>query len=84
MEDILKILDTTRPALRTYMKQTYGMDFSTWRNDLRLEQAHSLLLEHPDHTIETVSELVGYSDTGNFARAFKLKYGVTPKSLMKQ
>lgn len=43
----------------------------------RLEQAYQLLI-YSDMSVSSISENVGYSDPGYFARLFKKMYGTTP------
>ena len=79
IDQILSMLDTTRPTLRAFMQKIYGMTFSEWRNELRLGYAYNLLREHQEYTIETISKMVGFSDEKNFEKAFRKKYLMTPK-----
>ena len=82
MEDVLKILDTTQPILRAFMQEIYGTDFRHWRNELRLEYAYTLLIQHPEYSVEMVAREVGFSDTNYFIHIFTQKYDFSPKSLL--
>ena len=79
IDQILAMLDTTRPTLRAFMQKIYGMTFSEWRNELRLDYAYDLLREHPEHTVETISKMVGFDDELNFGKAFRKKFLMSPK-----
>ena len=75
--DILAELDTDAATMRAFMKSEYGMDFRTWRNRLRLEEACKLLKEHPEMKAEQVSRTVGYGDSSNFHTDFKKLTGMS-------
>ena len=81
IDQILFMLDTTRPTLRAFMNKIYGMTFSEWRNEMRLDYAYHLLREHPEHTIGTVTKMVGFNDEKNFCIAFRKKYLIHPKDV---
>ena len=82
MDEILKILDTTKPILRAFMRETYGMDFLTWRNELRLEYAYNLLTQHPEKSVDMVAREVGFLETRYFNSAFKKKYGIQARDIL--
>ncbi len=68
---ILAALGTDASTMRAFMKNEYGMDFRTWRNRLRLQDACELLSAQPELNAERISETVGYSDSSNFHTDFK-------------
>ena len=84
IDQILTMLDTTRPTLRAFMLKIYGMPFSEWRNEMRLDYAYHLLREHPENTISMVSKMVGFKDEKNFCKAFRKKYAIHPKEVRTQ
>lgn len=57
--------------------ETYGMRFTQWLNNLRIEKAKQLLVES-DHLIRDISQEVGFLSIQNFMRVFKQKMGVKP------
>lgn len=76
-KDILDQLGTDAATMRAFMKSEYGMDFRTWRNRLRLDEACRLLREHPEMKAEQISRMVGYSDSSNFHTDFKKLMGMS-------
>ncbi len=74
---ILQELNTDAVTMRAFMKSENGMDFRTWRNRLRLRDACTMLSEHPEMTVEQVSEFVGYSDGSNFHTDFRRLTGMS-------
>lgn len=74
---ILEELNTDAATMRAFMKSENGMDFRSWRNRLRLRDACTMLQEHPEMTVEQVSDYVGYSDGSNFHTDFKRLTGMS-------
>ena len=72
-------LGTDTATLHAYFKEHMGLDFRTWRNRLRLEDAKQMLLEHPEMEAADVARRVGFSNRSNFARQFLAYTGCTPK-----
>lgn len=56
----------------------YGMPVHAYIIDRRLEKA-ALLLAEGGLNVGQIAMLVGYSNAGHFAAAFKRKYGLSPK-----
>ena len=56
-----------------------GVDFRTWRTQLRIEDAKVLLLEKKNVSINVVGEMAGFSDRANFYRQFVKFVGCSPK-----
>ncbi len=63
-------------------KLLYNTTPSKWLKDTRLEHAHHLLTSQLSAVTE-VSLEIGYSNTSHFIKAFKAKFGVTPKQIRK-
>lgn len=78
-ETVVASLATTKPFLRRYMNDHYGMWFSTWRNELRIHEACALWNKRPDISITDMTQMTGYANNGNFCRDFKKLVGTTPK-----
>lgn len=65
-------------VLSDYLNNVYEVDFNTWINTLRLEQAAEMMLENPKLPFKDLYAKVGFSDLAAFAKAFKKCYGVAP------
>ena len=83
-EEVVTSLGTTKSFLRRYMNDNYGMWFSTWRNELRINEACILWKKYPEISIMDMSLRIGYTDNGNFCRDFKKMVGTTPKEYCMQ
>ncbi len=64
-------------------KKTFGMSIGEYITDKKLEYGKLLLTRHHKSVNET-AELLGYSLPNNFSRAFKSKFGVTPREFKKR
>ena len=62
-----------------YFTTRKGMDFKTWRTELRVEEAKRLLLENKELSINVIGEISGFSDRSNFHRQFVRLVGCTPR-----
>ncbi|MHC1704745.1 MAG: helix-turn-helix domain-containing protein [Tenuifilaceae bacterium] len=78
IEDLASKLNIGRTTLSNLINREEGVNFNSWINRLRIEDAKQILLENPDYTIATISETVGYTEQANFSRQFKQITGESP------
>ena len=78
-EDVAKELGTTKEFLHLYFSTHKGMDFKTWRTELRIAEAKRLLLDNKDLSTNLIGEIAGFSDRSNFHRQFVKFVGCSPK-----
>lgn len=78
-EEVASELHTTREMLHLYFTTRKGVDFKTWRTELRVEEAKKLLLKNKDISTNVVGEMSGFSDRSNFHRQFVKLVGCSPK-----
>ena len=64
--------------LSYYFSTIVGMRFTTFRKDLRIEEARRLICEQPDMRLLVVANRVGITDKCNFRKQFYEKFGVSP------
>lgn len=62
------------------LPQKTGKTYSQIINDTKMERA-KLLLSHTNLSIEKIATMLGYSNTSNFYKAFKLYFGTSPRKL---
>lgn len=55
-----------------------GLDFRTWRSQLRIKDALQELLAFPEEPASAIARRVGFTDRSNFTRQFKAFTGLTP------
>jgi len=65
--------------LKQGFRQVFGTTVFGYLRDYRLEQARLLLLEK-QMSVQQVARAIGYTHSGYFAKAFKQKFGVSPKT----
>ncbi len=79
-ETLAKILGTNEKHLNQAFLDEFTMPVFTWLREERLRQARELLActEAP---ISSIGEHVGYSNGANFAKAFRDRFGCSPREL---
>lgn len=78
IKELSEILHTNRTYLSSYIKNTYSMTFREWITGLRLEYAKKMLMEHPEISVQKLSEASGFLSRSNFIKSFSEKEGCTP------
>ena len=78
-EEIAAELKTSKEFLHHYFINEKGVDFKTWRTQLRIEDAKQMLLEERKISTNLVGEMCGFSDRSNFHRQFVRIVGCSPK-----
>lgn len=78
IEQLANELKTNRTYLSTYLNSMYKQSFSTWINNLRIEEAKYLLMHETDLSVGEIGIMIGYSDKSNFGRQFTKRVGETP------
>lgn len=72
----------SQPYLSSLFKQTQGINFSTYIENIRIDKAKDFL-RTTDLPIVKISEMVGYSSTNSFCRAFKRVTGLNTSEYRK-
>lgn len=78
-EEVAKELGTSKEILHMYFTTRKGIDFKTWRTELRVEEAKRLLLENRELSTNIIGEIAGFSDRSNFYRQFVKLVGCSPR-----
>lgn len=82
IEDLVKQTGLRRSSLTQYLNGTLGLSFRSWLNSLRIEEAKTIMTEHPDYSHETIADLSGFSSRTYFLKVFKDKEGMPPGDWM--
>jgi len=77
IEQMAEYLKIGRTTLSNYINREEGINFYSWINQLRIEEAKQIIINNPDYSFARIAEMVGISEASNFSRQFKL---VTKKS----
>ena len=78
-EEVARELGTTKEHLHLYFTTKKGIDFKTWRTELRINEAKRLLLENKELSTNVIGEIAGFSDRSNFYRQFVKLVGCSPR-----
>jgi len=78
IEEMARHLKIGRTTLSKFINMEENMNFNGWINSLRIEEAKNLLIQQPNLNLIEISELVGYSESSNFSRQFKLITNESP------
>lgn len=82
--DVNEIIPLNRTYLSRIFNEGMGDTFSQVVQGYRVEKAKSLLLQHPDISIESVANLSGFSAQTTFYFVFQKQVGMTPKQFRNQ
>ncbi len=82
-ETLANILGTNEKRINHAFQARFAMPVFAWLREERLRQARELLAltETP---IAGIADHLGYSSQANFAKAFRERFGCTPRELRKQ
>jgi len=78
-EELAKMLGVSVFHLHRVFHAQMGRSLYQTIQSLRLQKAASLLLTNPHSTITEIARMCGYSSQSSFLRAFKGRFGQTPK-----
>ena len=84
LDDLATKLYTNKTYLSTFIKEEFGMNFSSWIASLRLEEAKKMMRAHPDARLKDIAYNVGFSSLPYFSSVFAKSEGVTPSVWMKE
>ena len=84
MEAVAESLGISKEQLSYYCRAVLGLNFLSWRKQLRMREAQRLLASSPGLSVLLVSEMVGVSDKSNFKRQFYEVCGCTPAQWVAQ
>lgn len=82
-EALAKIVGSNEKRLNQAFHACFAMPVFTWLREERLKQARQLLLNTETSTAY-IADHLGYSSQANFAKAFRERFGCSPRELRKQ
>ena len=78
LTDLRRVVPLNRTYLSQLINTEYGCSFYQWVNGLRIHEAKRMKLEHPEWTIQEISQRCGFSSRQVFTRSFLRETGITP------
>jgi AraC-like DNA-binding protein len=79
-ETLAKMLGTNETRLNQAFQSEFAMQVFAWLREERLRQARELLAS-TETPISNIGEYVGYSSGANFSKAFRERFGCSPREL---
>ena len=68
----------------TIWLNSHHTDYATWLNQLRIDKAKLLLVEHPEWSNEAIAQACGFNDRSYFQRKFKELTHMTPSRYLER
>jgi AraC-like DNA-binding protein len=78
LADTASVLNVTHHQLSQLLNERLNMNFNTYINSYRIEEAKTLLIANPDRTVLTIAYEVGFNSKSSFYESFTKITGVTP------
>ncbi|QOR61279.1 AraC family transcriptional regulator [Sulfurovum sp. ST-21] len=80
LDEIAKNFHIDKYYLHKIFKSIFGRNIYESIKSIRLQKASNLLLTNRHSTISQIANACGYSSQTSFIRAFKARFGMTPKA----
>lgn len=84
LDIIAQKLKIGRTTLSGLINNEESVNFNSFINNLRIEDAKTIIKTNPELSIQNIAELTGYSEHSNFSRQFKNYTGITPNQWRKE
>lgn len=84
LEEVAARLFITPHQLSEFVNDCMGMNFSSYINQFRVEEARALLVEKPEESTLAIGFQVGFGSKQSFNTSFKQQTGLTPSGYRKQ
>jgi len=83
LDEVAAMLFITPHQLSEFINDLLGMNFSSYINQHRVEEAKSLLVNKPEQSTLTIGFQVGFGSKQSFNTIFKQQTGMTPSGFRK-
>lgn len=83
LDDVATMLFITPHQLSEFVNDCMGMNFSSYINQYRVEEAKTLLMEKPEESTLAIGFQVGFGSKQSFNTIFKQQTGMTPSGYRK-
>ncbi len=84
IDDLAAAMGTNKLYMSRYINRKYGVNFSTWITQLRLEEAKEYMRKNPNVKQEEVAIHSGFSSSSYFSRVFSRFENMTPTAWRKE
>lgn len=79
MASLSELFDMSESTMSRFFKAHMGVTFSTYLENMRLNEAETLLTS-TDLSVKDISAMIGYTTPTTFYKAFRRKWGVSPST----
>lgn len=83
LEQVAREVGVSRTVLSNTLNREEGMNFNSFINRLRIQEAQRLMRSQPKLTLQQIAEEVGYAEQSHFHHQFKHWSGKTPREWKK-
>lgn len=83
-EDLTRLTGLDKNRLPAFIQQFAGTNVAGYVNSKRMEYAADMMKQHPDYTMNAISEACGIMTPATFIRNFKAIYGMAPSDFRKE
>ena len=83
LNKVADLLSVTTHQLSEFLNNNLKLNFNSFINKYRIEEAKRLLKERPEETIISIAFTVGFNNRSSFNAAFLAYTGLTPKEYRK-
>jgi AraC-like DNA-binding protein len=84
LDEVAAMLFITSHQLSEFVNDCMGMNFSSYINRYRVEDAKALLVDKPEESVLSIGFQVGFGSKQSFNMIFKQQTGLTPLGYRKQ
>jgi AraC-like DNA-binding protein len=84
LDEVASMLFMSPHQLSEFINEYMGMNFSSYMNHYRVEEAKDLLVNNPDQSALSIGLQVGFGSKPSFNNIFKQKTGMTPSEYRKK
>jgi AraC-like DNA-binding protein len=79
VDELSKLFSFSTKTLNQRFTKAMGISIHQYQLKIKLNSAAILLREHPRTTLKEIAQLYGFADEFHFSRAYKKKFGMSPK-----
>ena len=83
-DDLMRLTGLDKNRLPAFIQQFAGTNIPGYINAKRMEYAADMMRQHPDYTLNAISEACGIMSPATFIRNFKAAFGMAPSDFRKE
>ncbi len=80
LDELARLMGTNRRRLNDAFQSLCGQPVFSWLREERLRRAYSIVV-NTDTSVTVISDMLGYSSAANFTKAFRERFGYSPREL---